>query len=195
MLSFFFFFLSLFFSLFLLRYNYVTTTKLYEIDLKDDRSFGSDTIYSRKAKRCTRCVSFARQWNSGQAHPSSWEGGGREGERWVTRQRFPKFQSRLARRVAGKSLALNPPLALIERFSDSSSNPESGPNSPPTVNNSQASPTAGGNAAAIQEVSVPTSDGDAKKESLTRSLIPILVDPLFLFFFSFFLSLFFVFRS
>lgn len=117
------------------------------------------------------------------------EGGG------VTRQRFPKFQSRLARRVAGKSLALNPPLALIERFSDSSSNPESGPNSPPTVNNSQASPTAGGNAAAIQEVSVPTSDGDAKKESLTRSLIPILVDPFFLFFFSFFLSLFFVFRS
>lgn len=125
--------------------------------------------------------------------PRGKEGG--EGERWVTRQRFPKFQSRLARRVAGKSLALNPPLALIERFSDSSSNPESGPNSPPTVNNSQASPTAGGNAAAIQEVSVPTSDGDAKKESLTRSLIPILVDPLFLFFFSFFLSLFFVFRS
>ena len=44
--------------------------------------------------------------------------------------------------------------SLIERFPDSSSNPESGPNSPPTVNNSQASPTAGGNAAAaIQEVS------------------------------------------
>lgn len=41
---------------------------------------------------------------------------------------------------------------LIVRFSDSGSNPESGPNSPPTVNNSQASPTAGSNTA-IQEVS------------------------------------------
>lgn len=37
-------------------------------------------------------------------------------------------------------------------FTDSGSNPESGPNSPPTVNNSQASPTAGSNTA-IQEVS------------------------------------------
>lgn len=36
-------------------------------------------------------------------------------------------------------------------FSDAGSNPESGPNSPPTVNNSQASPTAGSNTA-IQEV-------------------------------------------
>ncbi|XP_043264566.1 histone deacetylase 4 isoform X3 [Colletes gigas] len=36
-------------------------------------------------------------------------------------------------------------------LANSSSNPESGPNSPPTVNNSQASPTAGSNAAAIQE--------------------------------------------
>lgn len=43
--------------------------------------------------------------------------------------------------------------SLIEPFADPSSNPESGPNSPPTVNNSQASPTAGSNAAAIQEVS------------------------------------------
>lgn len=41
---------------------------------------------------------------------------------------------------------------LIVHFSDPGSNPESGPNSPPTVNNSQASPTAGSNTA-IQEVS------------------------------------------
>lgn len=94
------------------------------------------------------------------------------GERWVTRQRFPKFQRpRLTRRVADKSLALNPPLALIERFSDSSSNPESGPNSPPTVNNSQASPTAGGNAAAIQEVSVST---DGENRSILDSSLSIL---------------------
>lgn len=44
------------------------------------------------------------------------------------------------------------PTCLIVRFSDSGSNPESGPNSPPTVNNSQASPTTGSNTA-IQEVS------------------------------------------
>ncbi|XP_076244011.1 histone deacetylase 4 isoform X2 [Calliopsis andreniformis] len=37
------------------------------------------------------------------------------------------------------------------QLANTSSNPESGPNSPPTVNNSQASPTAGSNAAAIQE--------------------------------------------
>jgi len=41
---------------------------------------------------------------------------------------------------------------LLIYFLDSGSNPESGPNSPPTVNNSQASPTAGSNTA-IQEVS------------------------------------------
>ena len=41
---------------------------------------------------------------------------------------------------------------LLVYFLDSGSNPESGPNSPPTVNNSQASPTAESNTA-IQEVS------------------------------------------
>ena len=67
--------------------------------------------------------------------------------------RFPEFQSR-TRRVAGKPRHAHR-RSLIERFPDSSSNPESGPNSPPTVNNSQASPTAAANAAAaIQEVSI-----------------------------------------
>ncbi|KAI4502278.1 hypothetical protein M0802_002960 [Mischocyttarus mexicanus] len=58
------------------------------------------------------------------------------------------------------------PQMLQEKFSDdfplrktdAGSNPESGPNSPPTVNNSQASPTAGSNTA-IQEESVSTSYG------------------------------------
>lgn len=49
-------------------------------------------------------------------------------------------------------ILLGGPDVLIVRFSDPGSNPESGPNSPPTVNNSQASPTAGSNTA-IQEVS------------------------------------------
>ncbi|XP_017792992.1 PREDICTED: histone deacetylase 4 [Habropoda laboriosa] len=44
-------------------------------------------------------------------------------------------------------------------LANSSSNPESGPNSPPTVNNSQASPTAGTNAAAIQEETENTGYG------------------------------------
>ncbi|XP_076291494.1 histone deacetylase 4 isoform X16 [Lasioglossum baleicum] len=44
-------------------------------------------------------------------------------------------------------------------LANSSSNPESGPNSPPTVGNSQASPTAGGNSAAIQEESENTPYG------------------------------------
>ncbi|KAI4480596.1 hypothetical protein M0804_010149 [Polistes exclamans] len=44
------------------------------------------------------------------------------------------------------------------RKTDAGSNPESGPNSPPTVNNSQASPTAGSNTA-IQEESESTSYG------------------------------------
>ncbi|XP_076757877.1 histone deacetylase 4 isoform X4 [Xylocopa sonorina] len=44
-------------------------------------------------------------------------------------------------------------------LANSSSNPESGPNSPPTVNNSQASPTGGGNAAAIQEETENTGYG------------------------------------
>ncbi|XP_076169291.1 histone deacetylase 4 isoform X4 [Ptiloglossa arizonensis] len=44
-------------------------------------------------------------------------------------------------------------------LANSSSNPESGPNSPPTVNNSQASPTAGNNAAAIQEETENTAYG------------------------------------
>ncbi|XP_053983205.1 histone deacetylase 4 isoform X2 [Hylaeus anthracinus] len=44
-------------------------------------------------------------------------------------------------------------------LANSSSNPESGPNSPPTVNNSQASPTAGSNAAAIQEETENTAYG------------------------------------
>lgn len=78
---------------------------------------------------------------------------GRGGDRLLVR--FPEFQSR-TRRVAGKPRHAHR-RSLIERFPDSSSNPESGPNSPPTVNNSQASPTAAANAAAaIQEVSVYT---------------------------------------
>ncbi|XP_017760370.1 PREDICTED: histone deacetylase 4 isoform X4 [Eufriesea mexicana] len=44
-------------------------------------------------------------------------------------------------------------------LANSSSNPESGPNSPPTVNNSQASPTAGGNTTAIQEETENTGFG------------------------------------
>ncbi|XP_017879936.1 histone deacetylase 4 isoform X3 [Ceratina calcarata] len=44
-------------------------------------------------------------------------------------------------------------------LANSSSNPESGPNSPPTVNNSQASPTGGGSAAAIQEEAENTGYG------------------------------------
>ncbi|XP_029042665.1 histone deacetylase 4 isoform X14 [Osmia bicornis bicornis] len=44
-------------------------------------------------------------------------------------------------------------------LANSSSNPESGPNSPPTVNNSQASPTAAGNATAIQEETENTGYG------------------------------------
>ncbi|KZC05441.1 Histone deacetylase 4 [Dufourea novaeangliae] len=44
-------------------------------------------------------------------------------------------------------------------LANSSSNPESGPNSPPTVGNSQASPTAGGNASAIQEETENTAYG------------------------------------
>ncbi|XP_061938544.1 histone deacetylase 4 isoform X8 [Apis cerana] len=71
---------------------------------------------------------------------------------------------------AGAANASHPyrmPQMLQEKFADdfplrktdSSSNPESGPNSPPTVNNSQASPTAGGNAAAIQEETENTGYG------------------------------------
>lgn len=40
---------------------------------------------------------------------------------------------------------------IILFFIDSGSNPESGPNSPPTMNNSQSSPTAG-SSTPIQEV-------------------------------------------
>ncbi|CAL7941586.1 unnamed protein product [Xylocopa violacea] len=71
---------------------------------------------------------------------------------------------------AGAANASHPyrmPQMLQEKFADdfplrktdSSSNPESGPNSPPTVNNSQASPTGGGNAAAIQEETENTGYG------------------------------------
>ncbi|XP_076670037.1 histone deacetylase 4 isoform X3 [Andrena cerasifolii] len=45
------------------------------------------------------------------------------------------------------------------QLANPSSNPESGPNSPPTVNNSQTSPTAGSNAAAIQEETENTGYG------------------------------------
>ncbi|KMR02735.1 histone deacetylase 4 [Lasius niger] len=56
------------------------------------------------------------------------------------------------------------------RKTDSGSNPESGPNSPPTVNNSQASPTAGSNTAIQEEGENPAYGGRLTSSSQQGSL-------------------------
>ncbi|XP_025162171.1 histone deacetylase 5 isoform X9 [Harpegnathos saltator] len=56
------------------------------------------------------------------------------------------------------------------RKTDSGSNPESGPNSPPTVNNSQASPTAGSNTAIQEEGENPAYGGRLTSNSQQGSL-------------------------
>ncbi|XP_072745239.1 histone deacetylase 5 isoform X8 [Anoplolepis gracilipes] len=59
------------------------------------------------------------------------------------------------------------------RKTDSGSNPESGPNSPPTVNNSQVSPTAGSNTAIQEEGESPAYGGRLTSSSQQGSLSDI----------------------
>ncbi|XP_071630350.1 histone deacetylase 4 isoform X6 [Temnothorax longispinosus] len=68
-------------------------------------------------------------------------------------------KDRLASHLKRKSLLANP-----------GSNPESGPNSPPTVNNSQASPTAGSNTAIQEEGENPAYGGRLTSSSQQGSL-------------------------
>ncbi|KAL0131123.1 hypothetical protein PUN28_002598 [Cardiocondyla obscurior] len=68
-------------------------------------------------------------------------------------------KDRLASHLKRKSLLANP-----------GSNPESGPNSPPTVNNSQASPTAGSNTAIQEESENPAYGGRLTSSSQQGSL-------------------------
>ncbi|XP_020299663.1 histone deacetylase 4 isoform X3 [Pseudomyrmex gracilis] len=93
----------------------------------------------------------------------------------------PNLKVKLKQRVERNMASRNSPLARrkdrllshLKRKSllaNSGSNPESGPNSPPTVNNSQASPTAGSNTAIQEEGENPTYGGRLTSSSQQGSL-------------------------